>query len=97
MATQGFITAFFTASHNASERMKTMPIEAAPLSSYLSTNEDPMRYYKRFRSHIIETVHFTAHKLYKGRDVGGRDLFLDSFLCDLFQEWFESLQGIDDK
>jgi hypothetical protein len=89
---QGFITSFFTASHNVSERMKTMPIESAPLSSYLSRNEDPMRYYKRFRPHIFETIHFTTHKLFKSRYLKKPD----SFLCDMFQEWFESLLGIDD-
>uniref|UniRef100_A0A7S2URK8 Hexosyltransferase n=1 Tax=Attheya septentrionalis TaxID=420275 RepID=A0A7S2URK8_9STRA len=88
---QGFITSFFTTSYNASERMKTMPIESAPLSSYLSREKNPMRYFKRFRPHIIETVHFTVHKLYRKGSTGS-----DSFLCDMFQEWFESLQGMDD-
>jgi hypothetical protein len=89
---QGFITSFFTASHNFSERMKTMPIESAPLSSYLRKGDNThLSYFTRFRPHIIETVHFTTHKLYLDK----RFRSADSFLCDMFQEWFESIQGMD--
>jgi hypothetical protein len=91
---QGFISSFFTASYNVSERMKTMPIESAPLSSYLckGPRSTKLSYFKRFRPHIFETVHFTIHKLYLNRKI----LTKDSFLCDMFQEWFESIQGMDD-
>jgi hypothetical protein len=90
---QGFITAFFTAK-NVSERMKTMPIESAPISSYLGDGESThLSYFKRFRPHIFETIHFTRHKLYRRKPFS---VGVDSFLCDMFQEWFESLQGMDD-
>jgi len=86
---QGFLSSFFTSNEVPSgERMHTMPQAASILSSSIRTAG--FSYFMKLRRHIIETVHFTIHKPYRYKTKSS-----DPIICGFFQEWKDSLHGIE--
>jgi len=85
---QGFLSAFFTTGATAANRMKTMPIEAAILSSSLRRRR--FRYFAERRRHIFETVHFTMDKPWRGKTQPGEEI-----ICDMLREWKTSVDGME--
>lgn len=93
---QGFLTAFFTdPSRSRGNRRCFLPREAATQISLLVLTNHPstsMEYFKRYRRDTLETIHFTTEKPWK-KTHGHRN---NPFLCDMFREWVESLEGIEE-
>lgn len=91
---QGFLSAFFTAPSDARHpmRMKTLPTEAAILSSRLA--QPSYQYFAVCRRHIFETVHFTAWKPFVAVE-DKRRLPRHPVVCDMLREWYDSIQGLD--
>jgi len=86
---QDFISAFFSHNVEQSKQRCVMPTEAAVLSGSLR-NIVFFKYYNEYRPWVYQTVHFTHGKPW--REGVQAD---DPFLCTLFQEWNESMRGIE--
>jgi hypothetical protein len=89
---QGFLSAFFTrqahGSANWARRMKTMPTEAAILSS--SFVRPQFRYFVENRLHIFDTIHFTVDKPYRPATAPSHPV-----LCEMLRDWFVSIEGLE--
>jgi hypothetical protein len=87
---QGFLSSFFTAAADARDplRMKTLPTEAAVLSTRLAKPD--FRYFVTCRRHIFETIHFTGNKPWDQRGKASNPI-----VCDFLREWYESIDGIE--
>jgi len=86
---QAFLYAFFTniTDKNAPHRC-VLPTEAAALSTSI-VGSPLFQYYNRFRKHIFETVHLTAHKPWQSKA-----RIHHPFMCELLREWKESVANI---
>lgn len=85
---QGFLSAFFTTSRTAAGRMKTLPTEASILSS--SLRRPQFRYFAERRRHILETIHFTVDKPWRGQTAPNH-----AAVCDMLREWKASVAGME--
>jgi hypothetical protein len=90
MGQQGFISAFFT-SEATTTRMTTMPYYESVLCSDIAKyNELSNKYFMKWRSNLVTTVHMTTAKPWNmGRIVG----YADKVVCGVMKEWHYSVKA----